>query len=144
VIKEVEFLGTSRQSAHEGGNSVSPTDRPLLLPSKYSWYSLLLQPESTPRAIVRPEGLSQWKISMAPAGIQPTTSQLVALCPNRLRHRVHYFVVERPLLWICTRYNNKLHAPEFSPRNAEFQLFKRSHAIQCNQKFGINFTTPPI
>jgi hypothetical protein len=31
----------SRQSAHEGGNVVSPTHRPPLPPRKYSWYSFL-------------------------------------------------------------------------------------------------------
>ena len=38
----------SRQSAHEGGKVVSPTHRPPLTPSKYSWYSFLLEAESTP------------------------------------------------------------------------------------------------
>ena len=38
----------SRQSAHEGGKVVSPTHRPPLPPSKYSWYSFLLEAESTP------------------------------------------------------------------------------------------------
>jgi len=38
----------SRQSAHEGGKAVSFTHRPPLLPSKYSWYSFLLEAESTP------------------------------------------------------------------------------------------------
>ena len=38
----------SSQSAHEGGKVVSPTHRPLLRPRKYSWYSFLLEAESTP------------------------------------------------------------------------------------------------
>ena len=38
----------SRQSTHEGGKVVSPTHRPLLPPRKYSWYSSLLEAESTP------------------------------------------------------------------------------------------------
>jgi hypothetical protein len=38
----------SRHSPHEGGKVVSPTHRPLLLPRKYSRYSLMLEPESTP------------------------------------------------------------------------------------------------
>ena len=38
----------SRQSAHEGGKVVSPSHLPPLPPSKYSWYSFLLQAESTP------------------------------------------------------------------------------------------------
>jgi len=38
----------SRQLAYEGGKFVSPTHQPSLPPKKYSWYSLLLQAESTP------------------------------------------------------------------------------------------------
>ena len=38
----------STQSAHEGGKVVSPTHRPPLPPRKCSWYSFLLEAESTP------------------------------------------------------------------------------------------------
>jgi hypothetical protein len=38
----------SRQSTHEGGKVVSHMHRPPLPPRKYSWYSFLLQAESTP------------------------------------------------------------------------------------------------
>ena len=38
----------SRQSIHEGGKAVSPTHQPLLPHRKYSWYSFLLEAESTP------------------------------------------------------------------------------------------------
>jgi hypothetical protein len=38
----------SRKSAHEGGKVVSPTHRPPLPPRNYSWYSFLLEAESTP------------------------------------------------------------------------------------------------
>jgi hypothetical protein len=37
-----------RQSAHEGGKVVSPTHRPPLPTRNYSWYSFLLEAESTP------------------------------------------------------------------------------------------------
>ena len=38
----------ARQSAHEGGKVVSPSHRPLFTPRKYSWYSFMLEAESTP------------------------------------------------------------------------------------------------
>jgi len=38
----------SRQSAYEGGKVVSPTHWQPLPPRKYSWYSILLEAESTP------------------------------------------------------------------------------------------------
>ena len=34
--------------AQDGGKVVSLTHRPLFTPRKYSWYSFLLEPESTP------------------------------------------------------------------------------------------------
>ena len=37
-----------RQSAYEGGKVVSPTHWPPLPPRKYSWYSFLLEAQSTP------------------------------------------------------------------------------------------------
>ena len=38
----------SRQLAHEAGKVVSPTHQPPFTPRKYTWYSFLLQAESTP------------------------------------------------------------------------------------------------
>jgi len=77
----------SRQSVHEDGKVVSPTHRPPLPPKIF----LVLIPVRglvDPRAIVRPEGLCQWKIPVTSSGIEPATCRLVAQCLNQLRNRV--------------------------------------------------------
>ena len=48
VLHYIETPRISRRPAHEGGKFVSPTNRPPLQPRKYSWYSFLLEAESTP------------------------------------------------------------------------------------------------
>jgi hypothetical protein len=55
----------------KGGKVVSPTQRPPLLPRKYSCYLLLLEAESIP--------VRTGKIT-TPSGIEPANSRLVAQC----------------------------------------------------------------
>jgi hypothetical protein len=77
----------SKQSAHEGGKAVSPTHRPSLTPRRLlALISVKGWVDS--RDTMRPEGLSHWKISVTPSGIESATFRLVAQCLNQLRHRV--------------------------------------------------------
>jgi hypothetical protein len=75
-------LQISWHSECESGTVVSPTHRPPSPTRKYSWYSFLLDAESTPGK----EKLGQWKIPMASSGIEPTTFRLVEQCLSQMRH----------------------------------------------------------
>jgi hypothetical protein len=73
----------SIQSAQEGGKVVSPRHRPPLPPE-----NIAVRDWVSPRTIVQPEGLCQWKNPVTPSGIETATLRLVAECLNQLPHRV--------------------------------------------------------
>jgi hypothetical protein len=70
-----------RQSAYEGGNVVSPTHRSPL-PQEIFLVLITIRSWVDPRAIMRPEGLCQWKVPVALSGIDPATFRFVAQCLN--------------------------------------------------------------
>jgi len=63
----------SRQSVHEGGKIVIPTHRPPLPPQETFLVLISVKNWVDPKAIVRAEGLCQWKIPMTLSGIEPAT-----------------------------------------------------------------------
>ena len=63
----------SRQSAHEGGKFVGPTHGQPLPPTKYSWYSFLLEAESTPGPQCSQKDFVNEKLQWQNRGSNPRT-----------------------------------------------------------------------
>jgi hypothetical protein len=60
--------------------------RPHFTPRKVPGTQFLLEPESTPEAILQLERLGQFKNPMISSGIEAATFRLVAQCLNQLRY----------------------------------------------------------
>jgi hypothetical protein len=76
-----------RQSTHEGGKVVSPKHRPPL-PQEIFLVLIFVRGWVDPRAIVRPEGLCQWKKSSDTIGNRTRDLPVCSAVPQPLRHRV--------------------------------------------------------
>ena len=90
-------------------------------PSKYSWYSYLLQAESTPGHSVAGR-IMLMKYSMTPSGIEPTNFQLVAQCLDSLRRHLPPKFIDRS----CNTSFLKLHWIVFNVKSGKHSAFLNS------------------
>ena len=86
-LQDFETLRISGQWAYANGKVVSPMHQ-LPLPPKSSLVLISVRGWINPRAIVLPEGLSQWKIPITPLVMEPMIFRLVEQCFNRMQHCV--------------------------------------------------------
>jgi hypothetical protein len=86
-ISDLIMFMISRQSAHEGGKVISPMRWPSLTPppAPQKVILVLISVKGWVHfwAIMRSQGLSQWKIPVIPPGVR-----LVPQCLNQMRHPV--------------------------------------------------------
>ena len=85
-LHEVEAPKISKQSAHDGGKVVSPMHWLPLPRKRFPLVLISVRGWADPRAIVRPEGLCQWKIPMTPSGTEHAAFCLVGHSLNQLHH----------------------------------------------------------
>jgi hypothetical protein len=89
-----------RHSAYRWRQGCQPYAPATFYPQKDSWYSFLLEAESTPRAIVRLEWLDQLKKSTS-SGLKPANFRFVAWCLYQLCYRVPHITMA---WWFLIRY----------------------------------------
>jgi hypothetical protein len=101
--REVELPRNSRQSTYEGGNVVGkvvgPKHPPLFFPQEIGLVLISVSSWVDHRVIVRPEGLSQWKIQMKPSAIKLATFWPVEQFLKNLGHCVSLIYGQVYLNW---------------------------------------------
>ena len=89
-------------TAQDGGKVFQPYAPAAFTPRKCSWYSFLLEAESTQGHSAIGRILCQWKIPMTPTGIKPATSRFVA------QHLNHCATAVPPRHWKIVAYLEEL------------------------------------
>jgi hypothetical protein len=96
-----------RQPACKGGQVVSLTLRPLLLPQEIFLALIYFRVWVETRAAVRPGGLCKWKNLMTPSEIEPTTTSCPTLC-SQLKQQQQFLNAVR-YVYHCVHVFHLLH-----------------------------------
>jgi len=109
---------------------------------KYSWHSFLLEAWVNPRAIVRPEGSCQLKITMTPSRIEPENALNVSYTLNPQHVRIDRLISSCWELWgtgrgeggpTSTIYSTVLHL-QIQEQSAEKLTYISTFKLQSRTK----------
>jgi hypothetical protein len=128
-LQEVEGPTISRQSAQEGSKVVSHTHW-LFYPPGDIPCTHYVRSWVEPRAIVRLEGLSQWKIPTTPPRIEPATFWLVVQCLYQLRYCIPPYLSHTTINIFCNSPVTAAFIHSFN--NSNIHLLSHS---QCSYKW---------
>ena len=98
-------------TAQDGGKVVSFTHRPLFTPQEIFLVHISVRGWVDPKAVVRSEGLCQWKTPMTPSGIEPATFRFVAQHLNHCATAVPTDLFNITNITLTCTLTNKYYTP---------------------------------